>query len=479
MTYLSIRLRMALWITVAFAVILVSFGLAVYGLLRKTHYDQIDRSLRTHLRDLADRQPRDDEANAQHRLAELLDGARGCEAYLVDRNGRIFAHTADVTPADLAAAVVLGDAEQFDTAHLANQGHVRRLTVPLADTGRWIVLLAELKHVDEELWEVIRTLLITTPITLVAAASIAYLLAKKSLSPVDQLRQMTDEITAEHLDRRLPVGNASDELGLLAQTINSMIGRLERSFSEVRRFTADASHELRTPLAVIRSEAELGLAELTSGDRARRRLESIVEECQRLTELTTQLLTLCRQEAGLAQSIRAPVSLRITLAESAESVRSMAQAKQQTIATEARDDVAVWGDAARLHQVFTNLLHNAVKFTPPGGTITLSLGQSSGLAEVTVQDTGIGISPEDLPRVFDRFYQVNPGRSHAEGGAGLGLSIAQSIVEAHGGQIAVTSELGRGSAFRVVLPSACGDGKGEILRSESADASHADPARPN
>jgi signal transduction histidine kinase len=429
--------------------------------------------LQAHLRDFTDPQTRDAAREAQH----LLDGVRGYSAYLVDRGGRIIEHTADLKPADMAAVVAPGGGQQFDTAQLPTIGHVRRLTAPLSDTGRTIVLLAELEHVDEELWEVIRALLITTPITLVAAASIAYFLAYKSLSPVDHLRQMTDEITAERLDRRLPVGNASDELGLLAQTINSMIARLERSFSEVRRFTADASHELRTPVSVIRSEAELGLGELKGDDPARRRLESIVEECGRLAELTTQLLTLCRQEAGLAQLIRLPVSLRTAISDSTESVRSMAEAKQQRIITDLQDGVAVLGDAARLHQVFTNLLQNAVKYTPPGGTITLKLRQTNGQAVITVQDTGIGIPPEHLTRVFDRFYQVDTGHSHAEGGAGLGLSIARSIIEAHGGQIAVTSEAGVGSAFQIALPVALNDGRDEVPHSPSAEEAPTESSR--
>lgn len=465
MTPLSIRLRIALWNTVALVVILVGFGLAVYGLLRKTHYDQVDRSLQAHLRDITDRQTSDDAGEAQY----LLEGVRGYSAYMVDGSGRIIEHTADLNPADMATVVATVGAQRFDTAELPTAGHVRRLTAPFSDTGRTIVLLAELEHVDEELWEVIRALLITTPITLVAAASIAYFLAYKSLSPVDHLRQMTDEITAERLDRRLPVGNASDELGLLAQTINSMIARLERSFSEIRRFTADASHELRTPVSVIRSEAELGLGELKEDDPARRRLESIVEECGRLAELTTQLLTLCRNEAGLAQLIRLPVSLRTAISDSSESVRSMAEAKQQRIITDLQDDVAVLGDAVRLHQVFTNLLQNAVKYSPPGGTITLMLRQKKGQAVITVQDTGIGIAPEHLPRVFDRFYQVDTGRSHAEGGAGLGLSIAKSIVEAHGGQIAVTSEAGVGSTFQIALPATLNDGRNEVPQSTCAE----------
>lgn len=473
MKRLSIRLQITLWNTIAFAVVLLVFGLAVYGLLRKTHYDQVDRSLQAHLRDITDRGPGDARGQAQH----YFDNLRGYSAYITDSSGHVLEHTADLLPADMITVGAADGGQHFDTATLPTRGHVRRLTAPLADTGRTIVLLAELEHVDEELWEVIRALLITTPITLVAAASIAYFLAYKSLSPVDHLRQMTNQITADRLDRRLPVANASDELGLLAQTINSMICRLEHSFSEIRRFTADASHELRTPVSIIRSEAELGLAELKENDRARRRLESIVEECGRLAELTTQLLTLCREEAGLTQLIRTPVSLRTAISDATESIRSLADAKQQRIVTDLQDELTVLGDAARLHQVFMNLLHNAVKYSPPGGKIRLTLRQNDGQVVFTVADTGIGILPEHLPRIFDRFYQVDTGRSQAEGGAGLGLSIAKSIVEAHGGQIAVTSEVGVGSVFQIALPVALQDGRDEGLRAPACTDTSANTIR--
>lgn len=450
MKQLSIRLRITLWNSVAFAVILLGFGLAVYGLLRKTHYDQVHRSLNAHLRNIVDKHPPSADADAQYRLT----GVRGFSAYIVDTNGHVVEHTADLTPADMEiVASSQSGSPRFDSAQLPQVGHVRRLTAPVtnADPAQTVVVLAELEHVDEELWEVIRALLITTPITLIAAASIAYFLAYKALSPVDDLRRMTDEITAERLHRRLPVVNAADELGLLAQTINSMIARLERSFSEIRRFTADASHELRTPVTVIRSEAELGLADVAGNDRATRRLESIVEECSRLAELTTQLLTLCREEAGLAQLVRNPVALRVVISDVLDCIRPMAEARQQNLAVDLQDDITVVGDAARLHQVFTNLLQNAIKYTPAGGTITVCLRQQDEQALTTIQDTGIGIPAEHLPHVFDRFYQVETGRSHTEGGAGLGLSIAKSIVEVHGGQIDVTSQPGVGSVFRVVL----------------------------
>jgi signal transduction histidine kinase len=447
MNRLSIRWRIAFWNTAAFAVILLGFGLAIYGLLRKTHYDHVDRRLQAQF----DQMPASDRGDAEPGGGLLNAG--GYPAYVVDESGRVINHTAELSSADMVAAVApVSDAPRFDTAYLPEAGHVRRLVArPPSDSRRTVIILAELAHVDEELWEVIRSLLITTPITLVAAASIAYFLACKALSPVDNLRQMTDEITAERLDRRLPIRNPADELGLLAQTINSMIARLEQSFSEIRRFAADASHELRTPVSVIRSEAELGLAAADCPDAARRRFESIVEECGRLAEMTTQLLVLCREEAGIAQMARLPVQFGSIVSESVEARRGLAEAKQQSLTVDIEGGVTVIGNAERLRQVVDNLLENAIKYTPHGGRVEVTLSRRNSEAVLCVQDNGIGIDAGDLPSIFDRFFQAEKGRPEA-GGAGLGLSIVKSIVNAHQGRIEVHSEIGSGSVFRVFLP---------------------------
>ncbi|MGD9723609.1 MAG: sensor histidine kinase [Pirellulales bacterium] len=430
--------------------ILLAFGLAVYGLLRKTHYDQVDRRMHAQFLEITKRQPHD----AAKPADAWLQGYGGA-AYILDQEGRAVGHVGKLSADDMARVdTPASERPSFDNAWLPGAGHVRRLIAQIPNTAppRTLVIVAELEHVDEELLEVIRALLITTPITLVAAASIAYLLARKALSPVDHLRQMTDEITVDRLDRRLPIRNPADELGLLAQTINSMIERLERSFGEIRRFTADASHELRTPVAVIRSEAELGLTAVGENPAVRRRFESIVEECSRLADLTSQLLALCREESGVTQMGRKPVRLKAIVSESTDSMRLLAEAKQLQLAVACEADPVVLGDADRLRQVFCNLLDNAIRHTPAGGRVTVTLRTLNGEVHFDIRDTGTGIAAEHVPHLFERFYQVNSGRSQAGGGAGLGLSIVKCVVEAHGGRVDVTSEPSAGSAFRVTLP---------------------------
>ncbi len=451
----SIRWRMMVWNTAAFAVVLIAFGTLVYSLLRQTHYEQIDRVLAARYREVIadDRLTTSPEERFQFWVRKFGKHVE-ISGIVRDRNGKTIAQAEQLRrfPA-VDAPSSPWPQPQFDSLRLPNQDHMRRLTavVPTSRGDYTLILLAELEHIDEELGLVMKTLLITISVTLIVAAALAYLLAYKALAPVEHLRQQTDEITAEHLDRRLPIHNPSDELGLLAQTINAMIQRLEQSFDEVRRFTADASHELRTPIAVIRSEAELGLDACGGFQGARQRFESILEECGRLTSVTSQLLTLSREDAGVVHAGRHRVPIAPLLLEAVESLRPLASVKRQTVATEVNCEAEVLADPDRLRQVFHNLLDNAIKYTSEDGRITLTLGQEKSDAIITVEDNGPGISQEHLTRVFDRFYRVNKS-SDAGDGAGLGLSIVRSIVMSLGGHVEVESHVGEGSMFRVWLP---------------------------
>ena len=295
-------------------------------------------------------------------------------------------------------------------------------------------------------------LLTAGPLAMALAGGLSYLLARKALAPVEQLRSQTQDVTAERLDRRLPVANPHDELGRLAKTINAMIGRLERSFAEVRRFTADASHELRTPLAAIRTEAEVALRSPLSLEDHQQLLMSILEECGRLTQLTDQLLALAREDVGLARPARVPLDLAALVDETVETMRPLAESKGITLRVEPGGYVPLSGDGVRLRQVFFSLLDNAIKYTPAGGSVEAGAALRGRAVVAIVRDTGIGIPPEHLPHVFDRFYRVDKARSRSEGGTGLGLSIAKSIVEGHGGRIELESEPGRGTVCTVTLP---------------------------
>jgi two-component system, OmpR family, heavy metal sensor histidine kinase CusS len=316
MKQFSIRWRMTLWNTAAFAVVLTVFGLLVYKLLSRIHYDQVDRTLKTRFQELVEDERLN--ANPEERFkawTRKLNKRMDTSGTVLDAAGNVIAQSglSDTTAVTYPNPnpTALHDTIHFDVVTLTGTGRARRLTGRVTAGGDTytVMLMAELEHLDEEMQTVLGVLALTIPVTLAVAAALGYWLARKSLAPVDQLRQLADEITAEHLDRRLPIANSGDELGALAKTINSMISRLERSFGEVRRFTADASHELRTPISVIHSEAEMGLSSTATLADTQNRLTSILEECNCLTSMTDQLLALCREDAGVTAGTTTPIHL--------------------------------------------------------------------------------------------------------------------------------------------------------------------------
>jgi len=342
----------------------------------------------------------------------------------------------------------------YANASLPIIGRQRTLASRLSLGGQefTVLLLAPLEEVDRELGELLSVLAMAVPVAILGAGGLAYGLARKALAPVQELDHSTQEITADRLDRRLSVTNPTDELGRLAKTINEMIGRLERSFAEIRRFTADASHEIRTPLTAIRTETEVALRKPLTEPEYQHLLGSILEECDRLSRLTDQLLTLARQDALAGRPALEAIDLGQLVKEVTEMLRPLAESKGLHLVFEAEGPERMSGDNLGLRQVFFNVLDNAIKYTPSGGNIAVQVNHGNGEVVVIIRDTGIGIAAEHLPHVFDRFYRVDKARSRAEGGTGLGLSIARGIVLAHGGRIDLESAPSQGTTCTVRLP---------------------------
>jgi heavy metal sensor kinase len=268
------------------------------------------------------------------------------------------------------------------------------------------------------------------------------------------MNRQTQSISAGSLSSRLDVTNPRDELGRFATTINDLLTRLENSFNEQQRFIADASHELRTPLAVLRGETEVALNRTRTVLEYQESLSLIQDEAERLSRIVGDLFTLARQPIDEpAALIKQPFSLNEAVRDCVRAAQVLAIRKGVQLNTEGDSSSLVLnGDEELLKRMILNLLDNAVKYTLRGGEVSLTLARQNGHAKIVVRDTGIGISPADQPHVFDRFYRVDKARSRAQGGAGLGLSIVQWIVDAHGGKIAVESTPGKGSAFTVELP---------------------------
>ncbi len=289
-----------------------------------------------------------------------------------------------------------------------------------------------------------------------AAAAIAlgggFILVKRALSPVDRIAASAERISSQNLSERLPVPHTGDELERLSIALNHMVERLETAFQYSRRFVADASHELRTPLTVLHGELESLVAEPHRAAEDRERLGSALEEVHRVANIVEGLFAISRLDAGEAAAEWVKFDLGQLASTTADQMSLLAEDKKIHVTCNAGKGVWVEGDRARLKQVVVNLLDNAIKYTPEGGAVALKVAPQDSKAVMEVSDNGIGIPPEALPRVFERFFRVDKARTREQGGAGLGLSIVKSICLAHQGQVQASSTPGEGSRFRVELP---------------------------
>ncbi|MGE5314744.1 MAG: sensor histidine kinase [Acidobacteriota bacterium] len=331
------------------------------------------------------------------------------------------------------------------------KGQPLRLAVTQSPVAKIYVAYPE-SEVFEVLSNLFSLFIIMVPASLLISVLGGFFLAKASLQPVDTITQTARDITAQNLDQRIPHKGVNDELGRLVSTFNDMIGRLQHSFDQIQQFSIDASHELRTPLTIMRGEIEMALRAQQTNDEYRLVLSSTLDEIMRMSSIIDNLLTLAKADVGHFTLNLQEVSLAAVVKELFEDSAILAEPKNICVILQRLDEITMLGDDVRLHQMLLNLLSNAIKYTPEEGEVRLSLTQDNGFAVIQVSDTGIGIPEDQLPKIFDRFYRVDKGRSREMGGTGLGLSIAKWVVEAHGGEILVESELHKGSTFTVLLP---------------------------
>ena len=302
-----------------------------------------------------------------------------------------------------------------------------------------------------DLRQLVFVLVVGLPLAVAVAGLGGYTLARRALLPVERMTERAQSITAERLGDRLPVDNPDDEMGRLAVVFNETLGRLQASFDQMRRFTADVSHELRTPLTSIRSVGEIGLREHRSDAEYRGIIGSMLEEADRLASLVNRLLTLSRAESGQAKLLIEDVEL-VGLAENvAGHLGVLAEEKRQSIVVDAIGEPRVAADRLVLRQALISLVHNAIKFSPAGGRILIRVSEGAQGAAVEVIDSGKGVEAGDRVRIFDRFYRAGDGTAQ-EPGSGLGLSIAKWAVEANGGRLTLEESSEAGSTFRITVP---------------------------
>jgi heavy metal sensor kinase len=302
----------------------------------------------------------------------------------------------------------------------------------------------------------LQSMVVSLPILMLASVLLGYWLAGTALRPMESMINELEAITdGRSLHRRLAVPRTSDEMARLASAVNRMFARLEQSFSALHRFIADASHELKTPLMVLRVGVERTLTNPRTPPENLEALDATLAEINRMTEMVENLLTLARADEGRASLAVVPCDLRDLLSEAAETAGMLAEGAGLEVTTSIPTQaVALAVDRNRIRQLLLNLVTNAVKYTPAGGTIALELDDRGDQVVLVVGDTGLGIAPGDLPHIFDRFWRGDPARSRAgqPAGTGLGLAITQWIAEAHGGSINVQSRPGRGTTVTVTLP---------------------------
>lgn len=453
---LSIRMRLTIWYGGVLAVVLIAFSAVIYFTMRHQMLSRIDQGLNEELADVMSEVER---AEGRMGMLEWLDRRfgqhQGFDFQITTTDGaRVFANERLGNEQMPIPSSLVMNRDVFESHQRTDAPRWRIVTRKVdGPEGSLVVQVARsLEFYDHEMSELLFVLLLTGPLTLLVALGGGYFLAQRTLAPVDRMTETADRIEAKQLSQRIEVANARDELGRLAETLNGMLDRLERSFREMQRFTADASHELRTPISVIRTEAEVALNQPVSDEEKQNLLSNILEECERLTAITEQLLTLSREDAGIAQSRREPVNIGELASEVAETMRPLAEAKQLELAVAMNGAAMVAGDADRLKQVIYNLLDNAIKYTPRTGRVELAVGRADSNVELAVRDTGVGINSEHLPHVFERFYRVDKARTRTEGGTGLGLSIVESIVVAHGGQVGIQSQPDEGTTITISLP---------------------------
>ena len=451
---LPIRLRLTLWYTAAFGLILLLLGTFIYFQVRRVLLDQADATL-----ELA--------------AAQVLPT-------VVDHDGRLelgadWSGTSATLPDDLVIRLtdsdgqttILSRSEMPDISFVTEDG-VRTLTL---DGDQWrvytrtilvgraagqIQIIRELEPILLALVALRLQLFIGLPLALALAAVGGYLLAGRALAPVDRMTRTAASISAGDLSRRIQYEGAEDEIGRLAQTFDAMLDRLSAAFARERRFTGDAAHELRTPLTAMKGQVDVALSRSRSAADYRQVLAAVGAEIDRLADLSNALLLVSRLDQGGYPLQPEPLDPSLLVGAALDQMTPQADARSITLVDDTRPGLTIQGNINLLIRLLLNLLDNAIKYTPPGGQVTVTVTETGDGVGLAVADTGPGISPEHLPHLFDRFYRAEADRARdgtqMPGGSGLGLAIAREIALLHGGALTADSVLGQGTTMTLTLP---------------------------
>jgi len=460
----TIRVRFTLWVTVWLLVILAAFGAYVYQRLSSDLADSIDDALRLSASQAIATVNR---ADGQINISTITPTSP-TEASLVkhdltlrilDAKGQVL-RAFGAYPRLPTTANSLSLAQRLESgfvtlANVNKTDRVRVYTTPIVANHQLIGIMQVAQNMDDRDTTLNRLVaaLLAGGVSLVLIGAIgAYFLVTRALAPMDYITRTAQRISAEDLSARLNLPTTPDEVGRLATTLDAMLARLDAAFRRERQFTADASHELRTPLTAMQAILSVIRAERRTPEDYEQALSDLGEETDRLRSLVGNLLRLARGDTG-TKPMYARLDLSALLSDVSDSMGPLAEAKDLCLRADTPHNLMLQGDSDELIRLFVNLLDNAIKYTEKG-SITVAAQQIAQAGapqiQVTVADTGIGIPPDHLPHIFDRFYRVDKARTSQ--GAGLGLAIALDIVHAHGGNMAVTSRVGTVTTFTIKFP---------------------------
>jgi two-component system, OmpR family, sensor kinase len=476
----TLRERLTLWYSIVLALLLLLFSLTSYFLFsraanRRTDADlaELANSFLVTFQDELQDPDKSGGSQGAARQAMLEHHVRGDILLIVDPAGKILASSADLRFSSAPAnsidsrafassgfqnfVAVASQSDQLFQNISGEKGGYRAYAAHFSADGQsWMLVILRSLHAQQEMLQQIRTAFAwLIPLGVLLAGFGGYFLARRSLGPVAAMGKQAESIGAANLHERLEVRNANDELGRLARTFNELLDRLDRSFERQRRFISDASHELRTPVSILRGEAEVALSQASrSPEEYRESLAVLHEEAQRLARIVEDMFTLTRADAGEYRLAQGDFYLDELAADCVRATRALAQAKSIQLVAVAPEEMPMHADEDLLRRMILNLLDNAIKYTPAGGNVSVTCGSVPDGYELSVTDSGPGIPAEMQSRVFERFFRVDRARSRtgADGGAGLGLSIARWIAEAHLGRIELVRSDATGSKFTVRIP---------------------------
>jgi len=454
------RLAM-LYIAVELAILIFS-AVLIYVFLSRQIYQNLDEALLSESRTLIVELQH---ARSYYWLTLLDNYARDTrdEVELITANGVIqyasgksmIGMGGNKVSSALGQAMMHGDALFVSTDSLLRQRNMRILAVPVHQAGK-VVAVVLIGHNTSEIQGFFKLLYliggILGIISIILSAWTGYVMAKRALRPIENIKKTAKAVAQGDLSQRLPAYARELEIQQLVNHLNHMFEALEASFKSQKRFTADASHELRMPLTILKGEIEVALRQSRSAEEYETLLRQHLDITERMQRIVDDLLTLARADAGMLELEQKPLDLSLLLQEVGQHHLVLFASHKLHLEIDIQDDLEVMGDESQLQRVIFNLLGNAYKYAPEGSTVWLTAYAKQEVALITVCDEGMGIAKEHHKRLFHRFYRIDDARARKQGSAGLGLAICKHIVDAHHGDIRVESEEGAGASFIIELP---------------------------